>query len=885
MSQALFSVLAAATFCLALTSPAAAQKSVRPLPHEVRRIDLKRGWRIQSSAQAPQSGAEISLPGYNVQGWHGATVPSTVVSALVQDGTYPDPYFGENLRSIPGTTYDYGDDFTRQPMPSDSPFAVSWWYRTEFRIPSGAAGSRLSLHFDSINYRANIWLNGRQIGGEQQVRGMYRNFEFDITDAVVPGANALAVEVFVQTPNDFSITFVDWNPIPPDKNLGLVLPVYILATGPVAMRNVQVTTALDASFSRARLTLFADLQNAGSEPVIGTVRGTIGSVAVTKGVRLSPGESTRISIGPGDDPALIFTDPRLWWPHGLGPQNLYQLRLEFESGGVVSDRKDVEFGIRQFTSELDAQQHRIFRINGKRILIRGAGWTNDMMLRINDERTEYEIRYARDMGLNTLRLEGKMLDDHFFEVADRLGVMVMPGWCCCSYWEEWEKWTPDDYVVARESLRDQLRRLRNHASVFVFLYGSDSSPTPAAEAPYLQVLREENWPNPFLSSARELTTPGAGPTGVKMTGPYDYVAPNYWLLDRDHGGAFGFNTETSPGPAIPLLPSLRQMMPKEDLWPIGDRTWNFHAGSGSFADVNVFSAALDGRYGRAKDLEDYVRKSQLMTYEAERAMFESFGGRKYTATGVIQWMFNNAWPGLIWHLYDWYLRPGGGYFGTKKANEPLHVQYSYEDDSIVVVNSLYRDFPGCTVTAQVFNLDLTEKFSRSVSVDVTEDSAAKVLFLPPIAGLSKTYFVRLSLYDGEGALASTNFYWLSTQPDISDWNHYVDHRYLAITTYADLTGLQDLPPAKVTVTWQSDDSGTDQVDRVVVRNPGSELAFFVHLTVLKGKDGEDVAPVYWDDNYFSLMPGEERTISARYPKKLLGGAQSYIQVDGWNLAN
>ncbi len=868
---------------LCLAAPHASTAQVRHLPHpDVSRIDLQKGWMIQSSVKAPQTGAEISSAGFDAAGWYRTRVPSTVIAALVDNNLYPDPYYGMNLRTIPGTTYDLGDNFAVDPMPPGSPFSVSWWYRTAFKLPPGVAGKRLWLNFDSINNRANIWLNGRQIAGADQVCGMYRRFEFDVTGIAVPGANTLAVEVFAPTENDLSLTFVDWNPLPADKDMGLVLPVYILTSGPVAMRHVQVVSKLDSTLDQAHLTLFADLENAGDQPVAGTLEGAIGPIAVSKPVRLAAGESARIAIDPQAYPQLNIGDPRLWWPYGLGPQNLYTLHLQFKSGGVVSDHQDVQFGIREFTSELDAVQHRVFRINGRRILIRGAGWTHDMMLRVDDERTENELRYARDMHLNTIRLEGKMLDDHFFDVADRLGLMIMPGWCCCSYWEEWDQWKPADYTVAGESLRDQLRRLRNHPSVFVFLYGSDNAPTAQAEQVYLQVMREENWPNPYLASARDDTTPGAGRTGVKMTGPYDYVPPNYWLLDTKQGGAFGFITETGPGPAIPLLPSLQAMMPQQDLWPIGDTVWNFHAGSGSFADTRTFSSALEGRYGKAKDLADYVKKSQAMTYEAERAMFEAYGRNKYVSTGVIQWMLNNAWPGLIWHLYDWYLRPGGGYFGTKKANEPLHVQYSYDDGSVVVVNSLYQAFPGSSVTAKVYNLDLTEKFSQTAAIDIAADSSTRVFYLGAIAGLSRTYFVRLALNDADGKLISSNFYWLSTQPDVLDWNAG-DYRFIPISTYADLTGLASLPPATLTVSWHSELADADQVDHVAVRNVSSQLAFFVHLTVLKGKDGADIAPVYWEDNYFELMPGETRELAATYPRKLLGAAQSYIQVDGWNV--
>jgi exo-1,4-beta-D-glucosaminidase len=845
------------------------------------RIDLAKGWSIQSSSKVEQKGDEISAATFHTAGWYPAAVPSTVVAALVANKVYPDPYFGMNLRSIPGTAYNIGTNFANIAMPADSPFAVSWWYRTEFRLPAATKGKRLWLNFDAINYRANIWLNGRRIAASDQVLGMYRTFEFDITDAAVAGgANTLAVEVIPPTQTDLGLTFVDWNPLPADKDMGLVRDVYILASGPVSLRNPQVVTKLDTS-DKARLTLYADLKNATANPVEGTLKAAIGPVTVSKKVKLAANESTRVALTPEESPALVIAHPRLWWPYGLGAQELYRMRMEFEAGGAVSDRQEVQFGIREVTGENDAQNHRVFTINGKKILIRGGGWAQDMLLRVDDEREDWEIRYARDMNLNTIRLEGKMMNEHFFETADRYGLLVMPGWCCCSYWERWRNWKPEDYQIAGESLRDQIRRLRNHPSIFVFLYGSDNSPNEQAEKVYLKVLEEEHWPNPYVSSATSAKTPGAGVTGVKMPGPYEYVAPNYWLQDKQRGGAFGFNTETSPGPAIPVLESMKDMLPAEHLWPIDD-FWSFHAGGGSYRNVNVFTAALEARYGKGKGLDDYLAKSQLMTYEGERAMFEAFGRNKYTATGVIQWMLNNAWPSIIWHLYDWYLRPGGGYFGTKKANEPLHVQYSYDDQSIVVVNSYYRSFPGYKVTAKVYNLDLTEKFSKTEAVDIGEDSAARVFELPSIDGLSKTYFVRLQLHDAAGRLVSSNFYWLSTQPDVSDWQKG-NGRYTPIATYADLTGLQDLPPARVAATSRPEQRGADQVEHVTVQNPSKQLAFAVHLTVLKGRDGGDIAPVWWEDNYFELLPGEKREITATYPRKLLGGARSYIKVDGWNI--
>jgi exo-1,4-beta-D-glucosaminidase len=847
------------------------------------RLELASGWAIQSSAKVEDPGSAISVAGFRPKGWYPARVPATVFATLVKDNVYPDPNFGMNLRSVPGVSYPVGSNFANIAMPPDSPFSKPWWYRTEFKLPAADAGKTIWLHFSGINYRANIWLNGQQMADSNQIQGMYRMFEINATGAALPGkTNALAVEVSAPTPEDLSITWVDWNPMPPDKDMGLFRSVYVSTSGPVAVRSAQAIPKLDLpGMEEAHLTVAADVRNVTGHTVHGTLQASIGDISLQQPVELGPRQSARVKFTPDHYPQLNLAHPKLWWPYLLGPQNLYHLKFEFFVAGEVSDRQDVQFGIRDVTSVIDPQGHRLFRINGRNILIRGAGYAPDMMLQFSPRRQEDELRYVRDMNLNTIRLEGKLVNDHFFNLCDRYGILVMAGWCCCSHWERWRSWKPVDYTVAADSLRDQLRRLRNHPSILAWLYGSDNAPPPKAEAVYLKVLEEEHWPNPAIASASARQTT-VGPTGVKMTGPYEYVAPSYWLEDVKHGGAFGFNTETSPGPAIPVMASIREMLPQDHLWPVDD-VWNYHAGGGAFKTVKVFSRALDQRYGKATSLADYVEKSQLMTYEGERAMFEAYGRNKYGATGVIQWMLNNAWPSIIWHLFDYYLRPGGGYFGAKKACEPLHVQYSYDDGSIVVVNSYERTFDHYQVTAKVLNLDLAEKFCKTAVLDVAPDSSTRVLVLPALKDLSKTYFVRLSLNDEAGKPVSSNFYWLSTHPDVSDWKASTWY-YTPIKSYADFSGLKQLPEVKLKVSSMIVATGEPFVENVNLENPTSHLAFFVHLRLLQGEGGEEVEPVLWQDNYFELMPGEKRAVTATFNGSEITGFKPWIAVEGWNVS-
>lgn len=846
------------------------------------RLALASGWSLQSSAKVKEGGEVLSRARYAAQDWHHVQVPTTVVAALVRNKVYPDPMYGMNLRSIPGTTYPIGANFSNLPMPADSPFAVSWWYRDQFTVPETFKGKTVWLHLDGINYRANIWLNGNQIAKSEETAGAWRIHEFNVTAAALPGKpNVLAIEVFPPTETDLAITFVDWNPLPPDKNMGLWRDVYLTASGPVAVRHPFVETHLEQSKTTiARLTVNARLINSADKAVEGTLRGQIGTIRFQQKVSLAAKETKDVEFSSDEFPQLNITNPRLWWPRQMGSPELHDLKLEFATVGGVSDAAQLRFGIREITSELGERSQRLFKVNGKPILIRGGGWSSDLMLRHDLRRMEQEVRYTQHMGLNTIRLEGKLEPEEFFRLTDRYGILVMAGWCCCDFWEQWEHWKPEHYVIAKHSLEDQIFRLRSHPSLLVWLNGSDGPPPADVEQMYISVLKSERWPNPYISSATQKPTNLTGESGVKMTGPYDYVAPNYWLQDAKHGGAWSFNTETSMGPAVPPVESLRRMIPKDHLWPMDD-WWSFHAGGGQFKNINLFTDAQDTRYGKANSVEEFAEKSQMMGYEGMRAMFEAYGRNKYHSTGVIQWMLNNAWPSLIWHLYDFYLQPGGGYFGAKKACEPLHPQYSYDDNSIWLVSSQYQPAAGLRLDVRLMDLNMKERFRKEVTLDAAPDSTNRVLTLPAIADLTSTYFLQLTLDDASGNRLSTNLYWLSTKAETLDFEKSTWYA-TPTTTYADYTALQSLPKVRVTHSSTTEQRGSAMLTRVTVENPSTSIAFFLRLKVNKGEHGDEVLPVLWDDNYISLLPGEKRVVTATYEERDLGAAKPQVVVEGWN---
>ena len=851
------------------------------------RLSLGGFWNLQTSAQIQADGARMSTPAFRPQGWHRITVPATVVAALVKNGVFRDPYPGMNIRQLPGAGYKQGSNFSNEDMPADSPFRVAWWYRKQFNVPAGYAGKTVWLKFDAINYRANIWLNGKQIANSKDIAGAWRTYELDVTAALQPGRkNVLAVEVFPQQKDDLGITFVDWNPTPPDKNMGLWRDVYLSTSGPLALRFPAVSTRLVASSTGAQpaadLTVTAVVKNASDKPVSGRVKGRIGSIGFETTVTVAARASSDVMFTSAQFPQLRLANPRLWWPAQMGKPELQDLEMSVEVEGKRSDIAATRFGIREVKSALDENKRRFFTVNGKKLLIRGAGWSSDMMMREDLKRQEDELRYVQDMGLNTVRLEGKIETDFFLDWADRQGILVMAGWCCCDHWEKWKNWKPEDHVIAAESQRSQLYRLRSHPSVFVWLNASDMPPPGPVEKRYLQVAEEVRWPNPIISSAAAKPAELTGDSGVKMHGPYEWVPPRYWLEDTKRGGAYGFNTETSPGPAVPPIESMRKMLPAGKLWPINEY-WDFHAGGQQFSNVKVHTDALEARFGKATSAEDYTFKSQLMAYEGIRAMFEAFSRNKYQATGIIQWMLNNAWPGIIWHLYDYYLLPGGGYFGAKVASETMHPIYSYTDGSIWAVNSSYQPQIGHKLIAKVWNLDMTEKFSREVPLSLSPDESKNLFTLPPMEGLSPTYFVDLRIVDATGKRVGGSFYWQSTKAETLDYSK--GKWFITPTTqYADFTALGTLPKVKLETQAKSTRQGAEGTTTVTLRNPSKSLAFFVRLKVNKGKGGDEVLPVLWEDNYVSLLPGESRQIAARYRISDLGGKRPELELQGWNLA-
>lgn len=833
---------------------------------------LKENWFVQSSANISATGSEISGHGLVLNGWYKTSVPSTVMGALTRNGFYKDIFIGDN--------YAHADA---------KPFDSSWWFRKQFDAPVTKHGQHVTLHFDGINYYANIWLNGRLLASRDSIYGTFRRFDFDITQLLHDKNNVLAVEIFKAKPGDFNLGFVDWNPRPLDENMGIWREVYLKISGAVSINNTYVESKVNTvTLSEASLTIKTSLKNHTSKNESGFLTGSFENRTFSYPVQLKAGETLNLVLTSKQIPELLIKNPRLWWCNNLGSPELYQLDLHFDVKNQITDSEKIQFGIRQIEMYTNPAGHKGFKLNGKPVLIKGAGWTDDLFLRDSLQSIETQVQYIKHMNLNTIRLEsiwGNSQD--MYDLCDKYGILVMLGWSCQWEWDEYLGKTCNEYggiqtdaemALALQSLKDQVLWLRNHPSIFVWMVGSDKCPKPELEQKYDSLLKAiDN--RPYLVSAGTRISTISGPTGVKMNGPYEYVAPLYWYADTIHGGAFGFNTETGPGAQLPILESVKKMIPADKLWPL-NKAWDFHCthSKEGFNTMDVTAAMISYRYGKSASLEEFLAKADAQGYEAMRSMFEAFRVRLPKTTGIIQWMLNSAWPSTYWQLYDYYLLPTPAYYAVRKANEPLQLMYDYQNNSVFAVNETMRNAENLQASIQVYNLSSTLIAQKNINFTVNANTSERISILDSI---KEDVFLDLKLYDMQGHPLAQNFYWLSDKPDVFAWDK-TTWAFTPLKGYADFTPLNRLPETEVFASYTLLHKADKPELNLKLENRSSKIAFFINLALLN-EQGQQLYPVFWDDNYISILPGETREITCTLSSNILNEGKSQIRLTGWNI--
>lgn len=857
---------------------------------------LSDNWKMQPSENLKDIDEKLlSSNEFDQDSWYKAIVPGTVLGSLTTTKVVDDPYFGINMQKVDPARF-------KQP----------WWFRTAFDLSASDLSKMVSLRFNGINYRADLWVNGKKVADKDTFAGAFRMFTFNISEYVQKGKNSIALKLWQHADGEYSIGFVDWNPLPIDRNMGIFREVSLEINEGIKIRSPFVYSKVNKdNLSDANLFIQSEVINSSDEIVKGKLKIDYEIGVVEKNVEIKPGETLSCSFSPEDYPQLAVKGVRFWWPNGMGDPALYRLKVEFVKGNTVLDREERKYGIREVSSFLDKRKNRVFELNGKFILIKGGGWTDDLLLQDTKESVEAQLKYVRHMNMNCIRLEGFWgKDEDLYNLCDEYGILVMVGWSCHWEWEEYllkpcdPKYggatSAEDIKLLTASWFDQMMWLRNHPSIYVWMTGSDKLPAPELEKNYIELFKKYDPSRTYITSAGGAGTEDntviatvplyselSGPTGMKMLGPYDFTPPVYWFTDTLLGGGYGFNTETCPGTSIPPLASLKRMLPAESLWPIDKKQWEFHTGRNQFTTLDRYRKALNSRYGESSDVDEFAFKSQVSNYEVMRPMFEAFVADKPVSTGLIQWKLNSAWPELIWQLYDTYLQPNGSFYAVRKACTPLHAIYRYGFDDIFLANEDLNDAERLTVKIRAFDINSKEIFSEQWKGDIKTNTSKWIYKLPEIKNLTAVWFLDLRVYNKENLEVDNNIYWLSTKKDILDYDAAKKLPWAFYTPtkqFADYMALDQLPEVKLEYEYQLKEVGEYGEISLRVKNPTKTIAFFIFFDLVDPSAEKPILPVYWNDNYVTFLPGEERTCTAKYFLRDADNGKPVIKINGWNVA-
>ncbi|KAK0724249.1 glycoside hydrolase family 2 protein [Lasiosphaeris hirsuta] len=842
-------------------------------------------WDLQSTAKAGTDLTTLSKTGVDTSAWHHVKVPQcTLMGCLLESGVYNDTtlFYSNNLDTVDAQQ-----------------FSVPWIYRNEFDLEP-ASGRHFFLQTHGISSRADIFLNGKQVADQSVQVGAYAGHRFEVTEAAAK-SNALVIRAYPTSYYyDFGIGWVDWNPWPKDNGTGVWRAVEVKQTGPVVLEPLRVVTKLGASLGSqpAGVTLKARAQNLEKTAVTVTASGLVAPVggepiAWSKTFTLAPLSISDIVLD------SVVQKPAIWWPKQWGEQPLYDAKLTLTtSDGVVSDFVAEKFGFRTVTSKVNSFNDTTFFVNGQPFQVIGGGYAPDMFLRWDAAKWEKELQYVLDLGFNAVRLEGKNEHPDLYNIADRLGVMIMAGWECCDKWEAWRYnqdlavptpyWDDADYATANASMLHDAAMMQTHPSLLSFLIGSDYWPDDRATPMYMNAFNSVDWQVPIIGSASKRGFSNiTGPSGLKMEGPYDWVPPNYWYDtdDDQYGAAFGFGSELGAGVGTPDLSSLKKFLSPADLadlWKSPNKNlFHMSTETSSFHNRAIYNTALWKRLGAPSSLEDYVQKAQISDYEATRSQYEGYAAMwnaRRPATGLIYWMLTGAFPSLHWNIWDYYMRPAGGYFGAKVGSRVEHVAYDYVRKNVVLINRSLDKAGKRTVGVQVVDTAGKAVYNGSVEATTVPNTSKSIASLTTALGSIKdVVFLRLVLADEKGAVLSRNVYWLTKSVDVLDWENS-EWYVTPVTKYSDYTALNKLSAANVTTTTAKAAGGGTTV---TLENLSSVPAFFVSLALVDGK-GQDVVPLTWSDNYVTLWPKEKLSLTVR----TLEGAATpgAIEIVGRNVA-
>ena len=788
----------------------------------------RENWVLKRASEVAETGETLSTVVYVPDGWLPATVPGTVLTSYYNAGAVPD------LR--------YDDD---QLQISESYFLDDFWYRHEFEVPSDWAGREVLLHFDGINWKAEVYVNGTSVG---RIDGAFTRACFDVTKLLQPGSNALAVKIIrndhpgivkeqdritadlnggvlgADNPTMHCSIGWDWIPTVRGRNIGIWNDVRLSAhAGGVTVDDVFVDTdlplpATDYALLRPVITLTNHSETAREA----AVELRYGDLLISGTASLAPGQTRDLSL-----PETRLEAPELWWPAGYGEQHLYDVETTVRVDGAVSDTKRQQSGVREMSYTMDGGVLD-FYVNGRRLIGNGGNW-GFPEINLNYRAREYDIAvaYHADMHFTMIRnWVGQTGDEAFWEACDRHGVMVWQDFWLANPADGPE---PDDEAMFLANAEDYLRKIRHHPCLALYCGRNEGNPPATLDAGLADLVARLH---PGLHYIPHSAT---GP--VSGNGPYRALPPaEYFALER---GRDRFHSERGM-PNVPTLESLERMLRPEHRWSQDD-VWGMHDYAlESAQSAATFNGMVEHAFGQPRDLEEFSRWAQWIDYDGYRAMFES---RSAERKGLLIWMSHSCWPSMVWQTYDYYFAPTAAYFGAKKGSAPVRIQWNPVAGCVEVVNNSAGDLSGLTATAVSASLDGTVLREERASLDAPEDTTTPLslqnVIPDPIGNL---FLLRLRLLQGETELAD-NFYVLNPADP------------------GNLQALRQLPAAKVDFRTEWRREGDDWVGSATLENNSRTPALMLRLNVVGERSGEQLLPVFYEDNWISLLPGERKVLS------------------------
>jgi beta-galactosidase/beta-glucuronidase len=882
---------------------------------------------LQSSHLISQTGEELSSDKFkNDVYWFPVTVPSTVLTGLVANNVYPDPYNGMNNMLIPDASDELNRNYNLEQyshLPGQpNPWKKPYWYRTEFNVPVTDAGRHFTLIFKGINYRAGVWLNGKQIADSTRMAGMFAEYFLDVTKNIITGTrNYLAVKIYpldypglpsneqIRGLDDFypnggptgdigkNVTMlcsVGWDWIPPvrDRNIGIWQPVYLRTTGAVKIEKPKLVADLPSlpDTSVAKLSLKMKLTNSGSSDENGKLSISIlpetfsgKPIVFTKNVSVGKNSSITVDLNPENTKEFMVSQPKLWWPNGYGKPDLYRIKIQFSGTGGLSDDVSFLFGIRTVGTksvEVNKQWRRDFYVNGQRIHITGGAWVPDMMLNRDSMRYDYEFRLCRNAKINLVRIWGGGVtpSDLFWDAADRYGLLVWSDFWITGDTQGEFKGSPDwplEGDVFRKNVESTIYRIRNHPSLLVWTGGNEGHARKELYYAMRDSIIKLDGTRPFIPSSSGFARlpegwdgswPDGNPTGVYSGGPYQWTDPRDYYRRADAGRDWVFKDETGI-PSQPPYSTLPKIIPnlvwdKSLPFPLNN-SWGYHDAATGNGRYDRYYNDMVKRYGQPNSMKEFSDKMQLMNASGYQGIFEAAGHRLNDIGGVMLWKLNAAFPSVVWQVYDWYMMPNAGYYFMQNACEPVHIQLNVKDLNIEYINRTYKPMKSLTSTIEVYDMKSTKIYSQTEKVDLAAPEAKEGLSIADVVKKnSEVSFVVLNLKDASGKSISHNAYWISATDDFKSLGSLQSTSLIVKTSPA--------VKLKNETRWS-----------VEITNNTNKLAFFVNPRLMSGE--EEVTPSFWSANYFSLAPGESIKLTLGCPPEALSGGKAWLKVEGWNV--